>query len=315
MTTGTFASVALACLGVLLVTYTGISLFFGFIVVHPHRQPVNTTPGDYGMAYEEVEFQSRDGLTIRGWFIPGNGRGLVVQTHPSPFNRAGFDPRRQGFPPLYSTPVDLLANAMVLHRAGYSVLAFYSRNAGTSDPAITAIGLTEWQDVAGALDWAAADRRTAVLPVAFASFCMGANATIIAASRDRGAFSRVRCVFAVQPISAKVFIESYLRARYSRISLILVPAVSFVARLLGSYPLVAMTPIPCAADLTCPVLFVQARNDPWTRLSDIEAIAANAGSADKRLVYLEGNLGRFDTYNWVHQHPDLMLDFLATHLA
>ena len=313
--TASAIATALAVASFAFAIYLGVSFFFAFIVVHPHRQPVDLTPGDYGMRYEDVEFRARDGLTIRGWLVPGTGKGLVVQTHPNPFNRMGFNPRKQGFPPLYRTPVDLLATTRVLNDAGYSVLAFDFRNAGTSDPGITGIGLSEWQDVAGALDWAAADPRTAGLPVAFASFCMGANATIVAASRDREAFSRVRCVFAAQPISAKVFIECYLRKTYSPLSLVLVPAVSRFAKALGSWPLGEMTPIPYAPDLACPSLFLQARTDPWTRLSDIEAIEAAAGSADKRLIYLEEKMGRFDAYNWVHEHPELMLDFLAAHMG
>lgn len=305
---------ALLVIAGIVVVYLAVSLFFAFVIVHPHRQQVELTPGDYGMEYENVVFRSRDGLSIRGWFIPGQKKALVIQTHPNPFNRTGFNPRKQGFPPLYRTPVDLIANMRVLHDAGYAVLAFDFRNAGESDSGITAIGLTEWQDVAGALDWAAADPRTRELPVAFASFCLGADSTLIAASRARDAFARVRCVFAVQPISAKVFIECYLKKVYSPLSLVLVPAVSFFTKALGSYPLSDMTPIPSARDLTCPALFLQARTDPWTRLSDIETIERETGSADKRLVYLEEKLGRFDTYNWVHEHPEIMLDFFSAHL-
>jgi hypothetical protein len=32
------------------------------------RQPTVRTPLAYGMAHEEVEFKSTDGLTIKGWF-------------------------------------------------------------------------------------------------------------------------------------------------------------------------------------------------------------------------------------------------------
>jgi pimeloyl-ACP methyl ester carboxylesterase len=312
---GSVYAIAILVGALIAVLYLAVSLYFARVIVHPHRQPIALTPGDYGLEYDDVIFSARDGLTVRGWLIPGSGKGLVIQTHPNPFNRIGFNPKKQGFPPLYRTPVDLLANARVLHEAGYSVLAFDFRNAGTSDSGITAIGLTEWQDVAGALDWAASDPRTRGLPVAFASFCLGADSTIVAASRDKAAFSRVTCVFAVQPISAKIFIESFLAREYSPLSLALVPAVSLFTRLLGSYPLAEMTPIPSAPDLTCPVLYLQARADPWTRLSDVESIVRDTGSSDKRLVFIEGKMGRFDAYNWVHEHPSLMLAFFAEHLG
>jgi fermentation-respiration switch protein FrsA (DUF1100 family) len=41
-----------------------------------------TSPADHGLAYEDVHFQSRDGLRLGGWFIPANSaRGTVIFCH------------------------------------------------------------------------------------------------------------------------------------------------------------------------------------------------------------------------------------------
>jgi hypothetical protein len=49
----------------------GAAGLYGSRQIIKRRTPdVQTDPADYGLSYEEVAFQSRDGLTLRGWFIP-----------------------------------------------------------------------------------------------------------------------------------------------------------------------------------------------------------------------------------------------------
>ena len=43
-------------------------------LIHPKRRPLTQSPADVGIGYwEEVEFQTLDGITLRGWFIPAKG--------------------------------------------------------------------------------------------------------------------------------------------------------------------------------------------------------------------------------------------------
>ena len=43
-----------------------------------HDEP--KTPRDYGLNYEDVEFQSKDGTKLHGWFIPASGAGEAKAT-------------------------------------------------------------------------------------------------------------------------------------------------------------------------------------------------------------------------------------------
>ena len=45
-----------------------ISYIFSGVTLHSVRQPIVTTPKDYGLEYEDVEFESTDGLKLKGWF-------------------------------------------------------------------------------------------------------------------------------------------------------------------------------------------------------------------------------------------------------
>jgi fermentation-respiration switch protein FrsA (DUF1100 family) len=54
----------------------------GRMFYHPDRTNYGT-PSRYGLTYEEVTFQSKDGTKLTGWFIPAVGapRGTVIHFH------------------------------------------------------------------------------------------------------------------------------------------------------------------------------------------------------------------------------------------
>jgi fermentation-respiration switch protein FrsA (DUF1100 family) len=96
-----------------------------------------STPADLGLAGEPVAFPSRDGLTLRGWFIPAaSPRGTVIFCH----GHAGsMDPDLQYAP--------------AFHRRGYNVLAFDFRAHGRSEGETVSMGALERLDLLGAVDW------------------------------------------------------------------------------------------------------------------------------------------------------------------
>ncbi|MBN1120347.1 MAG: alpha/beta hydrolase [Anaerolineae bacterium] len=300
--------IAAVLIGLVLV----IGLIFSGLIIHSRRQSIIKTPADYGMAYEDVEFTSIDGITLSGWFIPADSSGkVIIITHPFPFNRHGFIAKNQGFPPLAWTDVDLLTTAQALHNAGHSILMFDFRNHGQSGKALTGVGLEEYKDVLGAVAYLK-ERPTLNNPrIGFVSFCMGANSTIIALSKGGELVKDIAFLVAIQPISANVFVRSYLKAVYTPLSLFLMPLVDWLVQLRGGYSLKAMSPLEYASDVAVPSLFVQAREDRWTELHDIESIY-DAVQGPKEFWWIEGKMMRFDAYNYVGQHPERVLQFIET---
>ena len=47
----------------------------------PRRRLPHQTPASFDMQYEDVEFPSRDGLRLTGWYIPGRNRAAVILVH------------------------------------------------------------------------------------------------------------------------------------------------------------------------------------------------------------------------------------------
>jgi dipeptidyl aminopeptidase/acylaminoacyl peptidase len=305
--------VVLICILLLVAGYAAVCYAFANLLLYPTRQPIVHFPDEYGIEYEKVEFLSRDGLRLRGWFIPGKLKKILLVTHPMFCNRHGFLKRYKSRLASANTDIDLLTSLKALHDAGYSILTFDFRNHGESDRGITGVGLNEYQDVIGALDYL--DTRPDVdhSEIGLVGFCMGANAIIIAISKARERFINARFLIAVQPITMKVFVQSYLRSLYTRLGLVFVPLTERIMLWRGGHPLAAMSPSEYVHDITLPTLYAQARTDPWTDLSDIKGFYEKT-AAPKDFWWFEGQLTRIDGYNYVGQHPERMTEFIKTYL-
>jgi pimeloyl-ACP methyl ester carboxylesterase len=294
--------------------YVAICYIFAQMTLNPSRQPVAVSPADYGLEYEEVEFESLEGLRLKGWFVPGDPRKVLVLTHPMFCNRHGLLVRNKSPLMAVKTDVDLMLSVQALNQAGYSVLAFDFRNHGASEDGMTGVGLDECQDVLGALDYLEGRPELEGAAIGLVAFCMGANATIIAMSREPEAFARARCLVAIQPISMSVFVRSYLRSTYTPLGLAVLPLTEALRRWLGGHPLEAMSPREYVKDIKVPTLYVQGRTDPWTELSDIEGMY-EATQAPKEFWWLETTKSRPEAYQHVGEHPGRMVEFIDTHMA
>src|SRR5690625_1076694 len=48
----------------------GISIYVGHSMTHPDKKPIDQLPSDYGMEFEDITFESRDGETnLSGWVL------------------------------------------------------------------------------------------------------------------------------------------------------------------------------------------------------------------------------------------------------
>jgi len=97
------------------------------------------SPAEFGLTFEEIGFSARDGVGLRGWWIPAPGSArTVIFLHGQ---GGSMDPDVQYAP--------------ALHAAGFNVLMFDFRAHGRSQGDFVSVGYLERQDVLGALDWLA----------------------------------------------------------------------------------------------------------------------------------------------------------------
>ncbi|MCX6000034.1 MAG: hypothetical protein NTU41_10740, partial [Chloroflexi bacterium] len=199
--------------------YLLLSYYLAGTIIHLNRQPVPRNPGHYGMGFEDIEFRTSDGVNIKGWLISGSSKKLVIMTHVGGLTRYGSTIAYKNLTKLYDKEIEFLKTAAHLHQEGYWVLMFDFRNHGESGPdpnkGIASVGLEEYRDIIAAMEYVRRREGLRNMDVGFVNFCMGANSTIIAMSKEPAAFRNVKCLFAVQPISMGVFVRTYARRRFT----------------------------------------------------------------------------------------------------
>jgi pimeloyl-ACP methyl ester carboxylesterase len=287
-------------------------------IIFLNRQPVPKNPKDYGLDFENIEFKASDGVSIKGWLIPGSLPKLIVMTHVGGLTKYGSTASYRSFSKLYNKEIEFVETAKHLHNKGYWVLMFDFRNHGESgrspNSGKAGVGLEEYKDVVAAMNFIKSRDELNGFKIGFVSFCMGANSTIIAMSKEPDAFKEVKCLMAVQPISMEVFVRRYTKILFKSLGFkIIFPMVKRFVNLRSAHLLEKMSPYEYVKDLKVPVLYVQARNDPWTELSDIQSFYENT-PGPKEFYWIENTKHRFESYSYFQKNPEKMLEWLESRL-
>ena len=125
----------LIAITILLLTLVAGVWLTGTVLTAPARQSVGAAPSELNA--EAVEFQSRSGATIKGWFSRGKkDAGAIVLMHGNRANR-----------------LSMVDRARFLSRAGFSVLLFDFQAHGESSGDYITFGYLESKDAQAAVDF------------------------------------------------------------------------------------------------------------------------------------------------------------------
>lgn len=141
--------------------------FSGLVTTRQYHYPDRNdgkSPKSYGLDFQWVEFQSRDGISLRGWYVPADtmARGTIIYCHG-----------------LNRTRIEMLPEAVFGHHLGYNGLLFDFRHQGQSGGSITTLGYQERWDVEAAVRYAL-EKQQAARPVVLWGVSMGAAAALMA---------------------------------------------------------------------------------------------------------------------------------------
>ena len=148
----------------------GGSYVIAYLATFPPRRRLKRTPEKFGAAFENVNFPSRDGTMLSGWFVPASvpdPQGVVVLCHGMMANRA-----------------EMMPWAESLWKKGLALLMFDFRGTSLSEGDKCTAGCYEPQDLRGALDYIESRPDCANLPIGAFGFSMGGAAVIMAAADD-----------------------------------------------------------------------------------------------------------------------------------
>lgn len=94
------------------------------------RDPIDETPADYGLPYEDVTVTTGDDLDLVGWYVPSQNGAVIMAQH-------GFQNDRE----------EMLPHAQMLSQHGYGVLITSFRTHDLSEGELITWGRDEMQDL------------------------------------------------------------------------------------------------------------------------------------------------------------------------
>ena len=144
-------------------------IVFSFLIfmmsIMPGEWPIYFTPERFKLKYEEVTFESSDGLSLKGWFIPGNkSNNTIIVMHGYPTNKA-----------------DVLPFSLFLLKK-FNVFLFDFRSFGESQGSHTTAGYKEVNDLDGAVEYLKG--RKDVKNIGALGFSLGGSVAIMSKNDD-----------------------------------------------------------------------------------------------------------------------------------
>jgi len=221
-----------------LAAYLGYSSYVANALMDIPRLPVNGSPGDVGLDYEDISFLSRDdNIELRGWYV-GGGEPCVIIVN------GGHQTRNDEVTGTLQLTRDLVGQ-------GFSVLLFDFRGRGESGGTGKTLTHND-RDIGGAIDYLRGRGCSKVYAIGFSS---GGAALSMFTDNLAGlvldsCFADVHELFLRQGV-AKGYPELFVRA--------ISPGVFNMARLLHGYN--AMSPKDRIRDVNCPILFIHGGDD------------------------------------------------------
>jgi len=142
---------------------------FGTLVTSARTRPMDRTltetPGDFGLRFKDVEFQTSDGVKISGWLVASADRHATII-----YSHGLFRSRRE-----------LLKRAAELSHLGYGALMYDSRNHGASGSARVSLGYNERLDAEAGVRFLR-DEVHSTDRIVLLGISMGASADLLAAA-------------------------------------------------------------------------------------------------------------------------------------
>jgi fermentation-respiration switch protein FrsA (DUF1100 family) len=231
----------------------------------------NVSPGDLGLAYEDVSFRNVDGLILRGWYLPpppeGAGRAPAIA-----YGHGNATDRRQWLP-----------YALAVHEAGFAQILFDFTGRGESDGEVITLGAHEAGDLRAALDALAARPEVDPLRLAVGGRGMGAVAALFLAIDD----ARVKALVLDSPYADLKEVFDHTIAGYHMPPFLLRTVLMDVAGWRAHYAPGSVRPIEAIRRVKAPILLFHGTKDTIVPFED--ALAFKAASAGPlTLAPLEG---------------------------
>ena len=212
-----------------------ISSYAFYISVCPRRFISGVNPSHGGLKYEKVRFKTEDGLTLKGWFIPCEGkRATIIVCHGYPFDKG-----------------NILPSSLFLHKE-YNLFLFDFRAMGESEGKYTTVGYHEKKDLLAAIDYL---KSRGIERIGALGFSLGGAVIIMAHSPDIKAIVSDSSYATLDLMILSLF-RHYRFLRYP-----FVFTIKSLSRLVLKFHTSSVSPVDTIKEVETPILLIHGERD------------------------------------------------------
>ena len=285
------------------------------LMIKPGKSPVFESPEKYGLDYEDVTFDSSDGVTLSGWLVKGGKNKVIIQSHFGvQCSRCGYTQKGKGLMKnaLWTSDIHFLEQAKYLVEAGYSILMYDLRNHGNSEEGKTpwvTWGVEERKDVVAAVNFISNHIDYSNASIGLLSICMGASSTVFAYGLEPELKKnpKVKTMIAVQPLTYDYFIKAMGLPNF------LVKSGNKYNKGKRVVDLTGDSFLPYAKNISIPTLVIQNENDPMTNLEMVNKFYEDL-IVEKELLMINLEKKRGAAYDWIGKNPREILGWFDKYL-
>jgi fermentation-respiration switch protein FrsA (DUF1100 family) len=248
---------------VAVVAYLGISFRVAETVTQVERLPLDPPASSIAPTHEDVTFNSRDGIVLKGWWFAVDGADrAVVLVHGRGRNRVNSDFMEAA-----------IARLLLVH--GYSVLLFDLRGHGESGGTRYTLGIEEPRDILAAIDLAASKADIERNRVAIIGESLGGGSAIMTVKADPS----IGPVVTDSAFADANTVVSESATKYTNLPSWFTPGIVLMSRLFLGLDISQVTPSKVVADHPeRAFLFIQCTDDTTVPLHhglDLKAASRN----------------------------------------
>ena len=236
-----------------------ISLWGFYISIRPPKIVSSITPRTYNMQYENVSFQTADGITLRGWHVPSANETnkTLILLHGYPADKGDILP------------------ALAFLQKDFNLLLFDFRYLGESEGSYSTAGAKEIEDLLAAIRFL---KSRAITEVGVWGFSMGGAVALMAIERA----PEIRAVVAESSYASL----SEMALEFFKVRLINYPVAYFIglwAKLFFGIQLRDVSPAEKIRDSEIPILITHSSADaviPFSQAKSLQQALVNNPRAE-----------------------------------
>ena len=280
----------------MIIAYTiGVIVFFSLftfiLYVRPIKFATKGNPADYNLEYENISFKTKDGLTLKGWFIQTKNtkakNKAIIVGHGFPFDKNN------------------IIHATHFLAKNFSLLYYDFRYFGESEGSYTTLGYKEAKDMQSAIDYLKKEKN--ITKIGIFGFSLSAATALMTDTKDVKAIVADSSYSSADQALHDIYWIFPLFTKYPFIWM-----TRLYAKLFLNIDIKDISPLESVKNIQKPILFIHGANDNQLPSTHSQILNDNAPNSEFWLVENAGHGASYAINPRIYKKR--IIDFFDKHL-